>query len=740
MNPDQQELLSGLNDSQRSAVMHGEGPLLILAAAGSGKTRVITRRIAFLMSQGIRASSILAITFTNKAALEMRKRVDALVPGHRVHISTFHSFGVRMLRQYADRLNLQKDFTIYDQSDRAKLTKIAMEDAGVNPERFTPDSVSGAISKAKNQLLGPEKYAQQAHDFFAQAVSHVYPAYEKRLRESNAVDFDDLLYWPALAMRNNAELRAELDSRYKYVMIDEYQDTNQAQYSIACSLAKDYPNLCVVGDPDQSIYKFRGSDIRNILDFERDFPDATVLTLGENYRSTRPILHAADHLIRHNTQRKPKPLVAVRTGGAPVSVVQFENGSDEADGIARLIQKEVQSGKKTYRDYAVFVRMNALTRGLENAFSRHRVPYQIVKGLAFFDRKEIRDVLSYLRLLVNPQDNISFLRAVNEPARGIGKVTLEHLANHAESRGMSLLAASSEVSRIGAIKGKAALALRDFALLMRELGELLENPPHEVITSTLDSSGYREMLRTSTDPDDQDRLANIEEMISAARQFKVDDREPNLADFLENIALASDTDAHDGDKDSVSVMTLHAAKGLEFPVVFMMAMEQGILPHDRSLENNEELQEERRLAFVGITRAMSELYLTNARMRDFRGAAMFTSPSMFISELPASEIRQIEEGSRNAMASMTGRQSSPSSMSRGWMPERKPPAPVAPLAPKTGQLAEGMMVKHPTYGQGRIVEISGNGALKRVRIRFLTAGERAFIADKVQLEIISNPP
>ncbi|NDH06107.1 ATP-dependent DNA helicase, partial [bacterium] len=433
---DSEDLLAGLNHPQKQAVLHGDGPLLILAGAGSGKTRVITRRIAQLMQNGVRPQSILAITFTNKAAGEMRKRVDALVPGHRVQISTFHSLGVRLLRQYSDRLGLNKDFTIYDQSDRSKLTKIAIEDAGLNAERFTPDTISNAISKAKNQLLSPEKYAQGARDFFSQSVAQVYPCYEKRLRESNALDFDDLLYWPALALRNDPELRSELDARFRYVMVDEYQDTNTAQYAIARNLSLDNPNLCVVGDPDQSIYKFRGSDIRNILDFERDFPNATVLTLGENYRSSRPILNAADHLIKNNTQRKPKPLVAVREGGAPVTVVTFENGAEEADGIARVIQKEVQSGKRTFRDFAVFVRMNALTRGLENAFSRHRVPYQIVKGLAFFDRKEIRDVLSYLRLLVNPQDNISFLRAVNEPARGIGKVSLDHLASYAEPREM----------------------------------------------------------------------------------------------------------------------------------------------------------------------------------------------------------------------------------------------------------------------------------------------------------------
>ena len=738
---DSEDLLAGLNHPQKQAVLHGEGPLLILAGAGSGKTRVITRRIVQLMQNGVRAQSILAITFTNKAAGEMRKRVDSIVPGHRVQISTFHSFGVRLLRQYADRLGLNKDFTIYDQSDRSKLTKIAIEDSGLNAERFTPDTISNSISKAKNQLLSPEKYAQSAKDFFSQSVAQVYPYYEKRLRESNALDFDDLLYWPALALRNDPELRAELDARYRYVMVDEYQDTNTAQYAIARGLSVDYPNLCVVGDPDQSIYKFRGSDIRNILDFERDFPNATVLTLSENYRSTKPILSAADRLISHNTQRKPKPLISMKEGGSPVTQITFDTGAEEANGVAKRIAQQVNSGNRTFRDFAVFVRMNALTRSLESAFSRHRVPFQIVKGMAFFDRKEIRDVLSYLRLLVNSHDNISFMRAVNEPARGIGKVSLDHLKNHAEPREISLLEACGVVEKIPTIKGKAASGLRDFSLLMKGLRELLEHPPHEVIAKTLDASGYREMLRRSTDTEDQERLANIEELVSAARQFQVEDREPNLADFLENISLASDTDAHDANKDSVSVMTLHAAKGLEFPVVYMLAMEQGILPHDRSLENDEELQEERRLAFVGMTRAMHELFLCNARMRDFRGSVVFTAPSMFLGQLPESEIKVIEEGPSTPMNAMLKGPGKGSQMTQGWKNNQiKAPtvAPINPMAVKDGNYAEGLIVKHPAYGKGMITEISGYGAMRRLKIRFQTAGERSFIADKVQLEIVRS--
>jgi DNA helicase-2/ATP-dependent DNA helicase PcrA len=556
----ERDLLADLTPAQREAVTHLRGPLLILAGAGSGKTRVITRRVAYLLQQGVRPGNILAITFTNKAAGEMRQRVEAIVPGSRVWISTFHSLGARLLRQYAERLGLDRNYTIYDTSDRAKLVKIALEDAGLDNARFTPDTIAGAISKAKNQLLSPERYAAQAGDFYAQTVAQVYPIYEKRLREANAMDFDDLLYWPALVLKNDQELRAELDERFRYVLIDEYQDTNMAQYAIARALSVDHPNLCVVGDPDQSIYKFRGSDIRNILDFERDFPDARVLTLSTNYRSTKSILRAASQLIAHNKQRKPKDLVTDNPTGLPVTVLTFETGLDEAEGIAKRIREAVESKKRHYGDFAVFLRVNALTRGLETAFVKHRVPFQIVKGLAFFDRKENRDVLAYLRLLLNPRDDLSFLRAVNEPARGIGKVTLEHLRAYAEPRELGLLDAASQVSRIPAIKGKAARSLADFAKLIQELGQLKEAQPDEVIRQVLDKSGYRRMLMDSHDEEDEDRLANIEELITAAKQFAAEDNTRTIGDFLENITLASDVDGWDQRQDSVS-RGLHGGAG-----------------------------------------------------------------------------------------------------------------------------------------------------------------------------------
>ncbi len=733
------DLLADLTPAQREAVTHTAGPLLILAGAGSGKTRVITRRVAFLLHQGVRPANILAITFTNKAAGEMQKRVETLVPGNRVWISTFHSLGARLLRQYADRLSLDRNFTIYDQSDRAKIVKVALEDGGVDNSRFTPDTIAGAISKAKNQLLSPEKYVERANDFFAQVVARVYPIYEKRMRDANALDFDDLLYWPAMALRHDAELRAELDARFRYVLIDEYQDTNQAQYAIARGLSVDEPNLCVVGDPDQSIYAFRGSDIRNILDFEKDFPHARVLTLTTNYRSTKAILEAASTLIAHNTQRKPKDLVTDNAAGQPVTVLTFETGLDEADGIAKRIRADVEKGQRHYRDFAVFMRINALSRALEAAFIKHRVPYQIVKGLAFFERKENRDVLAYLRLLLNPRDDLSFERAVNEPARGIGKVSLEHLRKYAEPRELSLLGAAREVVKVTAIKGKASAGLRDFAKLMDDLTQYRDAQPDEVIRQVLDRSGYRRMLMDSNDTEDQERLANIEELITAAKQFAAEDSSRTIGNFLENITLASDLDGWDQTQDCVSVMTMHAAKGLEFPVVYLVAVEQGLLPHERSLGRSQEVEEERRLAFVGMTRAMEELYLSHSRLREFRGNTLYAVPSMFLEELPKSvQTTDLSAGAAGTVAAIEHWRGGAAAAEQGWNDAGVRPRP-APIAPKPGDLpgyTEGTLVRHAQYGMGRIVEVSGYGSMRKVKIRFQTAGERSFIADKVTLEIV----
>jgi DNA helicase-2/ATP-dependent DNA helicase PcrA len=551
-----------------------------------------------------------------------------------------------------------------------------------------------------------------------------------------------LLFWPALALKHDKELREELDARFRFVLIDEYQDTNQAQYAVARGLSVDYPNLCVVGDPNQSIYRFRGSDIRNILDFERDFPDARVLRLNTNYRSTKAILHAADHLIAQNRERKPMHLVTENPQGQPVTLLTFDTGLDEAEGIARRIREAVEFGKCSYRHFAVFLRVNALSRGLETAFVKQRVPHQIVRGLAFFERKENRDILAYLRLMVNPRDDLSFLRAVSEPARGIGKVSLDHLRAYAEPREMSLLSAAADVRKIKEIKGKAVLALQTFHQLIAELRTLLEAPPDEVIRQVIDRSGYGDMLRRSHEDEDQERLANIEELITAAKQFAAEDSSRTIGDFLENITLASDVDGWDEQQDCVSIMTLHAAKGLEFPVVYMIAVEQGLLPHERSIGHPEELEEERRLAFVGMTRAKEELYLCHARSREFRGQTVYPVESMFFRDLPAEAIEHIDcSGGQNDSPAFDEWRGGGAAAEQGWHDAgiRRKPVPIPPHDPEDSDgrgFAAGMLVRHASYGMGRIVELSGHGALRRIKIRFATAGERTFIADKVTLEIV----
>jgi DNA helicase-2/ATP-dependent DNA helicase PcrA len=749
-----EEILATLTQDQTEAVLHTEGPLLVLAGPGSGKTRVIACRIAYLIHQGVDPRRILAVTFTNKAAEEMKQRVRALLPaaGGSVDaaglwISTFHSFGVRLLRSYWDRLSIDRNFTIYDKADGIRVIKAVLEGAKIDNVRFTPDTIQGAISKAKNQLLLPAEYARQAGDFFKQVVAQVYPVYEKKMRDANALDFDDLLLLPALALKNDSELRADLDARFRYVLIDEYQDTNKAQYEIAHGLTRDHPNLCVVGDPDQSIYRFRGSDIRNIVDFERDFPQARVITLGENFRSTKAILRVADHLIAFNRNRKPKALYTSNAEGAKVGSLLCESGLEEADLIVRRIREAVDSGRRHYRDFAILMRLNALSRALETAFVRQRVPFQIVRGVAFFERKENRDVLAYLRLLLNPRDDLSFLRAINEPARGVGKTSLEHLQNYAGPREVSLLAAAERVEKIPEIKGKAAVGLKSFAAMMAELRQFLSATPDEVMRQVIECSGYRPMLAKSGDPEDQQRLANVEELVTAAHQFHAEDNSRTIADFLESITLASDVDSWDEKQDCVAVMTLHAAKGLEFPVVYMIAMEQGILPHERSLRNIsdvDDVEEERRLAFVGMTRAQEELYLSHARLREFRGRTLYTVPSEFLGELPAADIELIDLSSsgRTYSGAAESWRDRASAASHGWYDtgflatstKKKQGLPGAEVPPG---YEVGVLVQHNVYGVGRITRVIGEGPLCKLKIRF-SSDERTFLAAIAKLAIVQE--
>jgi DNA helicase-2/ATP-dependent DNA helicase PcrA len=635
--------LESLTPAQREAVEHIDGPLLILAGPGSGKTRVVTHRIANLLRHGVRARNILALTFTNKAAEEMRSRVEAVAPGQPVWTSTFHRFCARLLRQYATQVGLSENYTIYDTSDSRQALKRTLSELQIDTTHYTPDRIASGISWAKNNLITADQYQPRPGHPLGSIVAKAYPAYQQRLLASNAVDFDDLLLHVATLLRENAETRAELDRRYLYVLVDEYQDTNLAQYTIARALCIDHPNLAVTGDPDQSIYGWRGANLKNILDFEHDYPAVRVVKLERNYRSTPNILQVADALISHNVRRKPKGLYTENPAGRPVQLIAHADQRLEADAIAARIASDIHAGRRRPKDFAIFYRMNALSRALEFALRDEGVPYQMVNGLEFYQRKEIKDVLGYLQLLNNPRDDVAFLRVINVPPRGIGRASLNHLAEHANRHRQSLLEAAREAGLVGALGKRPAIAIARFMAFYDRLALLALAPIEEILGHVLSESGYQQLLSDSEDEEDLDRLANIQELLTAARQF--DERHPgdgHLEEFLEEASLVNDTDAWAVADDRVTLMTLHASKGLEFPVVHIVALEEGILPHERSSKDPDQLEEERRLLFVGMTRAMEELTLNLATYREFRGQRRRTIPSAFLMELPRGEMQVIE--------------------------------------------------------------------------------------------------
>ncbi|MHC5541961.1 ATP-dependent helicase, partial [Singulisphaera rosea] len=615
---------------------------------------MITRRVAYMLQQGIAGENILALTFTNKAAGEMRERIEALAPKSGTWVGTFHSLCARLLRSYAPLVGIDRGYTIYDQSDRVRAVKQVMERFDLEGVSLTPERIDAAISRAKNDLVTPEILARRARDHVDTIVSKVYSGYQERLRESSAVDFDDLLVHLVSILKGHPDVRAKLDARFRYILVDEYQDTNLAQYAIVRALSTDHPNLCVTGDPDQSIYGWRGANLSNILEFEQDFPGCRVVKLEQNYRSTKNILAVADHLIRFNTRRKAKGLTTENPQGDPVSLTIFGNETDEARSVASKIDELVREGAYAYRDIAVFCRVTALTRNFELAFRSARVPYQVVGGLSFYERQEIKDVLAYLKLLANPKDDIAFLRVVNVPPRGVGKTTLDHLAERARALGLPLLAMARQGSAVPGLKDKAARNLRDFGLLMDELTALRDHSAEEVSRKILVLTGYRDHLAEDSKGGGEERLANIDELISAAREFDREHPGASVIDFMEEISLASAVDRWKDEEGAVTLMTLHAAKGLEFPVAFIVGLEQGILPHSRANDDVKELEEERRLLFVGITRAERELYLSHCRIREFRGQRLATIPSCFLGELPEDpmDVRDLSEaGTTMALAS-----------------------------------------------------------------------------------------
>ncbi len=627
------EPLKQLTPSQKKAVYHKEGPLLVIAGPGSGKTRVITYRIAALIDSGIRPYNICAITFTNKAAEEMRQRAFTLGTSGGAHISTFHSLCVRILRQYADRAGIAPNFSVYDDADQSRCMKQAVKDCRLDATNFSPARMLDAVSTLKNKLIDAESFRAEAEDFFSVKLAEIYLTYQNILSARNGLDFDDLLMKTAFLLRDYPGVCDELGERFKFLLIDEYQDTNHAQYRIAKTLVSRHNNICATGDPDQSIYRWRGADIRNILAFEHDWPDATVVKLEENFRSAANILVVADALIAYNRNRKEKKLVPVKPESREVVFSSYEDEEHEAQAVAQQIKELAEQGT-SLRDIAIFYRVNSMSRVLEEAFIDNKIPYQIVRGVEFYRRKEIRDLLAYLKILVNPDDEIALMRIINTPARGIGKVTIDKVKNYAAQNRISFFEALKKAENIEILSKAMKAKIAVFVNMLEQFQKDISGPVASLIERVFTESGLADSLR-ATGSEGQNGLENVGELINAAAQYDHNTEKPSLLDYLQQISLFSDTDAYDASGESVALMTLHAAKGLEFENVFIVGVEEGLLPHERTNtdEDEEELEEERRLLFVGITRAKSGLYISYARYRTVRGQMLRTIPSRFLLEL-----------------------------------------------------------------------------------------------------------
>jgi DNA helicase-2/ATP-dependent DNA helicase PcrA len=708
--------LADLNPAQREAVLATEGPLLVIAGAGSGKTRVLTYRVAHLINAcGVKPNEILAITFTNKAAGEMRERLeDLLGPVARsIWILTFHAACGRILRREAQRLGYRSNFTIYDQADQVRLTKACLEELERDPKRFVPRGIHAQISAAKNQLVTPQEYASRVASFYDQTVAEVYDLYQRRLFASNAVDFDDLLMLTVQVLESFPEARERWQKAFRYILVDEYQDTNHAQYRLLQLLAEKHRNVCAVGDPDQSIYAFRGADIRNILEFERDFGETRTIALEQNYRSTNTILESANAVISHNRERKPKNLWSDLGEGDPVRALEVEDEHAEARFVAAEIALLVEEGYNG-SEVAVFYRTNAQSRVLEDVLVRQGVGYQVIGGPRFYERAEVKDVVAYLQAIDNPYDAVSLQRIANRPRRGIGDASLARLQACADAQGLSLWETLGHAEEAGI----AAAPLRAVQQLQSVLQSLqagaLELEVPEVIERVLERSGYLESLRAERTIEAQGRVENLQELVGVAHEYQATAAEPSLSGFLQEISLYSDQDAIRGEQSLVTLMTLHNAKGLEFRAVFMIGMEEGIFPHARSIEE-QGLEEERRLAYVGMTRAQERLVLTHASARSLWGSRSYNLPSRFIDELPEEKIerQRLQPASWSGYGSPTG---------------------VAPRA-DVPSLSTGDSVRHETLGEGVVTAIEAGGV---VTVRFASDGsERRLMLDYAPLQRVS---
>lgn len=700
----QGDLLVGLNPEQARAVETTEGPLLIQAGAGSGKTKTLTHRIAYIIGSGKATPfNILAVTFTNKAAKEMRERVatllgqDAANRGFMPYMGTFHGICVRILRQDGEHIGIPRSFVIFDESDRQAAVKQASKKLMIDEKSFPARVLSGIISSAKNEMTSPAEFASMAGSSPAQrAAAQVYPLYQKALKEAAALDFDDLIASTVHLLQTQAEIRKKWQTQFRYIMIDEYQDTNAAQYKLVKLLTNDKKNIAVVGDDWQSIYSWRGADFRNILNFEKDYPDCTVIKLEQNYRSTKHILDAAHAIITKNMQRSDKQLWTEAGNGLPVQMLQVGGERQEGEAIVRRIRNSVDAGLRRYNHFAVLYRTNAQSRSVEETFIHYGIPYRIVGGQRFYDRKEIKDLLAYLRLIYQPEDRISFARIANVPARGIGAKSLENLYLWQEANGMTLQQALETIKSSTAITAKAKAGLVELGEMLARLRELLDTaPPASIIDSLVRRIDYFKYLDDGT-PQGESRQENVKELIGVAQEYQ----DEGLAAFLEEVALVSDVDQADFDGNAVTLMTLHAAKGLEFPVVFMVGMEETVFPHSRALYDAFEMEEERRLCYVGMTRAREELYMIYATSRMLYGGAQHNPPSRFLSEIDA-EFQPPEQMYSFGMVNDRGvSMSSPSTE----------PTYISDEPRYVPELHEGDTVKHQLFGVGTVVELQGDDA------------------------------
>ena len=757
-------LLNGMNDRQAEAVQTTEGPLLIMAGAGSGKTRVLTHRIAYLIDEKlVNPWNILAITFTNKAAREMKERAYDLNPATQdCLIATFHSMCVRILRRDADHIGYNRNFTIVDPGEQRTLMKRILKQLNLDPKKWNERSILGTISNAKNDLINDVAYAAQARDMYTQIVSQCYTAYQKELRQSESVDFDDLIMLTLRLFDQNPDVLTYYQQKFQYIHVDEYQDTNHAQYQLVKLLASRFKNICVVGDADQSIYGWRGADMQNILDFEKDYPQAKVVLLEENYRSTKTILQAANEVIQNNKNRRPKNLWTQNADGEQIVYYRADDEQDEAVFVARTIDELSRSQNFLHKDFAVLYRTNAQSRTIEEALLKSNIPYTMVGGTKFYSRKEIRDIIAYLNLIANLSDNISFERIINEPKRGIGPGTVEKIRDFANMQDMSMLDASANIMLSG-IKGKAAQSIWDFANVILDLREQLDQLRiTELVEAILEKTGYVDILNAQATLESKARVENIEEFLSVTKNFDDTSDGPEeetgldkLSRFLNDLALIADTDSGSQETSEVTLMTLHAAKGLEFPVVFLIGMEENVFPLSRAAEDQDELEEERRLAYVGITRAEKILYLTNANSRLLFGRTNYNRPTRFINEI-SSDLLEYQGLARPANTSFKASYSSGGlafgqgmSLAQALQDRKRSAAPrtIQSSGLPFGQFTAGAksassetnwsigdIALHKKWGEGTVLEVSGSGATQELKINFPEVGLKKLLASVAPIE------